>query len=122
MAEVINWLDEQPESTLFISVISLGEIEKGIIKLRHKDVQRSNKLAIWLDKLQQRFGERTLILDTVVLRHWAELSANAELQGRALPVMDGLLMATAHCHGLTIVTRNVQDFSQYPHVFAPWNL
>ncbi len=79
--EVIRWLDEQDESSLFISVISLGEIEKGILKLRA-----------------------------------------AELSGQPLPVMDGLIMATAQCYGLTVVTRNAQDFTLYPQVFNPWVL
>lgn len=118
--EVIRWLDEQPESTLFISVICLGEIEKGIIKLHHVDAKRSKKLTAWFGKLEQRFAERTLPLDAAMLRTWADLSANAELQGRKLPVMDALLIATAQRHGLTIVTRNVQDFSLFPHVFNPW--
>ena len=118
--EVIHWLDEQPESTLFISVISLGEIEKGIIKLHYSDARRSKKLTAWFSKLEQRFAERTLALDAAVLRTWAELSANAELQGRKLPVMDALLIATAQRHGLTIVTRNAQDFRLFPHVFNPW--
>ena len=120
--EVIRWLDEQPESTLFISVISLGEIEKGIIKLHYSDAKRSKKLTAWFGKLEQRFVDRTLPLDAAVLRTWADLSANAELQGRKLPVMDALLIATAQRHGLTIVTRNVQDFSLFPHVYNPWVL
>ncbi len=118
--EVIRWLDEQPESTLFISVISLGELEKGIIKLRSTDAKRSKKLTAWFGKLAQRFAQRTLPLDAEILRSWAEFSATAELQGRKLPVMDALLIATAQRHGLTIVTRNTHDFSLFPHVFNPW--
>lgn len=119
---VIRWLDEQIESTLFISVISLGEIEKGIIKLRHSDTRRSKKLSTWLGKLEHRFAERTLSLDAAVLHGWAVLSANAELQGRKLPVMDALLMATAQHYGLTIVTQNEKDFRLFPQVFNPWKL
>lgn len=129
-ANVIGWLDEQAESTLFISVISLGEIEKGIIKLRHSDAQgdaqdnakRSKKLTTWFSKLEHRFAERTLPLDAAVLRIWADLSANAEIQGKKLPVMDALLMATAQHYGLTIVTRNEKDFGLFPQVFNPWKL
>jgi len=57
--EVIRWLDEQDESSLFISVISLGEIEKGILKLRASDPRRSQKLTAWLGKVEQRFAGRT---------------------------------------------------------------
>ena len=120
--EVIRWLDEQDESSLFISVISLGEIEKGILKLRASDPRRSQKLTAWLGKVEQRFAGRTLALDAAALHVWAQLAATAELSGQPLPVMDGLLMATAQCHGLTVVTRNVQDFTLYPQVFNPWAL
>ena len=51
---------------------------------------------------------------------WAQIAAHSELVGQPLPVMDGLLMATAQCHGLTVVTRNVQDFALYPQLFNPW--
>ena len=119
---VIRWLDEQDESSLFISVISLGEIEKGILKLRASDPRRSQKLTAWLGKVEQRFAGRILPLDAAALHVWAQIAATAELAGQPLPVMDGLLMATAQCHGLTVVTRNVQDFTLYPQVFNPWAL
>ncbi len=118
--EVIAWLDEQDETSLFISVITLGEIEKGILKLRKADPRRSQKLIAWLGKVEQRFAGRILPLDAAALHVWAQIAAQAELAGQALPVMDGLLMATAQCHGLTVVTRNVQDFMPYPQVFNPW--
>ena len=119
---VIAWLDAQDEASLFISVITLGEIEKGILKLRATDAHRSQKLTAWLGLVEQRFSGRTLPLDSASLHVWAQLSANAELAGKPLPVMDGLIMATAQCHGLTVVTRNVQDFAHYPQVLNPWTL
>lgn len=118
--EVIAWLDEQDETSLFISVITLGEIEKGVLKLRITDPRRSQKLTAWLGKVEQRFAGRILPLDAAALHVWAQIAAHAELAGQPLPVMDGLLMATAQCHGLTVVTRNVQDFGPYPQVFNPW--
>ena len=120
--EVIAWLDEQDEASLYISVISLGEIEKGILKLRASDRRRSQKLTAWLGKVEQRFAGRILPLDAAALHVWAQIAARSELAGQPLPVMDGLLMATAQCHGLTVVTRNVQDFAAYPQVFNPWAL
>ncbi|HCI14738.1 MAG: recombinase [Gallionellales bacterium GWA2_60_142] len=120
--QVIAWLDEQDESSLFISVITLGEIEKGILKLRANGPRRSQKLTDWLGKVEQRFAGRILPLDAASLHVWAQLAAAAELAGQPLPVMDGLLMATAQCHGLTVVTRNVQDFAFYPQVFNPWDV
>ena len=120
--KVIAWLDEQDETSLFISVISLGEIEKGILKLRAIDPRRSQKLTAWLGKLEQRFAGRILPLDAAALHVWAQIAAHTELAGQPLPVMDALLMATAQCHGLNIVTRNVQDFAPYPQIFNPWSL
>jgi len=120
--KVIAWLDEQDEASLFISVITLGEIEKGILKLSKADLRRSQKLTAWLGKVEQRFAGRILPLDAAALHVWAQIAARAELAGQPMPVMDGLLMATAQCHGLTVVTRNVQDFASYPQVFNPWDL
>lgn len=119
---VIAWLDAQDELSMFISVITLGEIERGILKLRATDAHRSQRLTAWLGLVEQRFSGRTLPLDSASLHVWAQLSANAELAGKPLPVMDGLIMATAQCHGLTVVTRNVQDFAHYPQVLNPWTL
>ena len=120
--KVIAWLDEQDEASLYLSVITLGEIEKGILKLRKADPRRSQKLTAWLGKVEQRFAGRILPLDTAALHVWAQISAHTELAGQPLPVMDSLLMATAQCHGLTIVTRNAQDFAPYPLILDPWTL
>lgn len=120
--QVIAWLDEQDETSLYLSVITIGEIEKGILKLRATDLHRSQKLTAWLGKLEQRFAGRILPLDAAALHVWAQISAHTELAGQPLPVMDSLLMATAQCHGHTIVTRNVQDFAPYPLLFNPWDL
>jgi len=56
------------------------------------------------------------------MRTWASLSGTAEADGHKLPVMDALLMAIAQYHGLTIVTRNVQDFRRFPHLYNPWEI
>lgn len=120
VSRVIQWLDEQDEDSLFISVVSIGEIEKGILKLAVADIARSRRLAAWLGKLEQRFAGRILTLDAGALHVWAQLASGAELAGQTLPVMDGLIMATAQCRGLTIVTRNIGDFRLYPQIFDPW--
>lgn len=120
--QVIDWLDEQDEASLYLSVITIGEIEKGILKLRAADPRRSQRLTNWLGKVEQRFAGRILPLDAAALHVWAQISAHTELAGQPLPVMDSLLMATAQCHGLTIVTRNVQDFAPYPLLLNPWTL
>ena len=86
--EVIRWLDEQDEASLFISVISLGEIEKGILKLRASDPRRSQKLTAWLGKVEQRFAGHILLLDAAALHVWAQIAARAELSGQS-PAGDG---------------------------------
>ena len=65
--KVIAWLDEQDEASLFISVISLGEIEKGILKLRASDPRRSQKLSAWLGKVEQRFAGRILHIKLFII-------------------------------------------------------
>lgn len=119
---VIAWLDEQDEESLFISVISLGEIEKGILKLVATDPRRSQNLTAWLGQVEQRFAGRILSLDVAEFRVWAQIASRAELVGQPRPLMDTLLMATAQCHGLTIVTRNEKDFTPSPQLFNPWSL
>ncbi len=86
--EVIRWLDEQDESSLFISVISLGEIEKGILKLRASDPRRSQKLTAWLGKVEQRFAGRILPLDAAALHVWAQIAAHCRT-GRTTPAGHG---------------------------------
>ena len=93
-----------------------------MLKLRKADPRRSQKLTAWLGKVEQRFAGRILPLDAAALHVWAQIAAHTELAGQPMPVMDGLLMATAQCYGLTVVTRNVQDFLMYPQVFNPWAL
>jgi len=122
-AGVIAWLDAQTESGLFVSALSLAEIEKGIFKLAARDgAARAAHLTEWLGKLGDRFAARILRVDAAVWRVWAQQSAQAELEGQPISPLDGLLMATAQCHGLTVVTRNVADFARYPQVFNPWEL
>jgi len=117
---VIAWLDEQDEASLYLSAMSIAEIEKGIVKLRAKSPRRAQRLAAWLSKVEHRFAGRILPLDTDTLRLWAQLTAHSEVAGRPLPVMDALIMACARRHGLTLVTRNVRDFSPHIEVFNPW--
>jgi hypothetical protein len=124
-AGVMRWLDAQPESALFISAISLAELEKGIFKLASQPIQpiqanRHATLTLWLGKVTARFAQRTLPVDAAVWRAWSQQSAAAELQGQPLPPMDGLIMATAQSQGLSLVTRNTADFVRFPQVVNPW--
>ncbi|QTH42861.1 type II toxin-antitoxin system VapC family toxin [Cohnella sp. LGH] len=117
---VLNWMDERDESALFLSVITFGELQKGISKLSDKD--RAARLQVWIDQdLTERFHGRTLSLDLNILMTWGQIQGNSEKVGIALPVMDSLIAATAITHNLTVVTRNVKDIErcQVP-VHNPW--
>lgn len=117
---VIAWLDAQDEAALYVCHPSIAELERGIVKLQAKDRARARRLRTWLTRLQQRFAERTLGLDTATWRLWAQISAQADLAGKRMPTMDALIAAVAQQHGLTIVTRNVADFARCSTVFDPW--
>ena len=105
---VISWLGSQTEESLFISVLTIGEIEKGIARLPAS--KRRRELSGWLDQLIHRFDRRIIHLDIEVLRRWGVLCGELEGKGRVLPVMDSLIAATALAHHLTIVTRNEEHF------------
>lgn len=114
---VIKWLEKVPSEALFVSVLTLGEIRKGIERLTEK--KRREKLSLWLEhELPAWFGERVLPIDFAVADRWGRLLAE---MGRPFPTIDSLLAATALHHGLRLVTRNAKDFD-YPglHVINPW--
>ena len=117
---VVRWIDSVEEGKLFLSVLSLGELEKGIAKLQ--DVSRKNVLREWLEQdLAERFAGRILPIDTSIAIAWGEMQGDAERSGNKLPVIDSLLAATAQTNGLTLATRNVVDFERCgSRVFNPW--
>lgn len=118
--KVIQWLDSIAEDKLFISVITVGEIQHGIERL--PDSQRKTKLIVWMnDGLIDRFGPRILPVDTQTMFLWGSLTAKMVLSGQTLGVMDGLIMATALQNNLIVVTRNVTDFLPCGvQVLNPW--
>lgn len=97
-----------PESDLYISVVTLGEIIKGISLL--KDGDRKGTLEQWVQGLEQYYWEHILPVDRDVAHIWGEITARAQLNGHTLGACDGLIAATALAHGLHIMTRNVRDF------------
>ena len=117
---VTGWITGIPETDIFLSVISIGEIVFGINKLTDK--ARKAKLSVWLDGLiYEGFEGRILEITTEVMRGWGEMCASLP---RSLPVQDTLIAATAIVNGLTIVTRNVRDFKDIAglSVFNPWDV
>lgn len=117
---VVSWLDEQDEQKLFLSVLNLGELQKGISKL--PDGTRKNELQAWVAlDLVERFTGRILDIDLETTLCWGRIQGEAEQAGEKLPVMDSLIAATAAAHGLVVVTRNVRDIERCGvRVCNPW--
>lgn len=117
---VVNWLDEQDEQTLFLSVLNLGELQKGISKL--PDCTKKDELQAWIGlDLVERFAGRILDIDLDTALWWGRIQGEAERAGEKLPVMDSLIAATAAAHGLIVVTRNVKDMERCGvRVCNPW--
>lgn len=106
---LIAWLDQLPGEALFVSVLTFGEIRKGIEMLA--DRRRREKLRLWLEhELPAWFEGRVLPVDLAVADRWGRLLAEV---GRPVPTIDSLLAATALHHELRLVTRNADDFD-YP--------
>ena len=117
---VMAWLEAADESLLYLSVLTFGEIRKGLAALPPS--RRRTKLETWLEvELRARFSGRVLSIDAEVADRWGLLTAAAKARGNPLSVIDGLLAATALHHNLTIVSRNVSDFSNvHLPVVNPW--
>ena len=118
---VEKWLDDANDEQLFFSVVSLGEIVKGLTIL--PESKRRSELQQWLDEtLRPWFDGRILPVSESIAERWGVLAGECQLKGRPLKVADGLIAATALEHGLTVVTRNVRDFSGLGvTVFDPWS-
>jgi predicted nucleic acid-binding protein len=117
---VMQWMEAANENLLYLSVLTLGEIRKGLAGLPQG--QRRTRLESWLIlELGARFSGRILPIDAAVSDRWGLLAADAKIKGKALSAIDGLLAATALHHSLTIVSRNVRDFANTPvPILNPW--
>lgn len=117
---VVSWLDEQEEQSLFLSVLTIGELQKGISKL--PDCARKDELQAWIEHdLALRFTRRIIDIDLETVLIWGRLQGESEQKGVILKVMDSLIAATAKAHGLVVVTRNVKDIERCQvRVCNPW--
>ena len=109
--KVTAWIDSTDEGLLHLSVLTLGEIRKGIAFL--PDAARRNAIEKWLENdLVVRFSDRILPVDLAVADRWGRISGSAAVRKSPLPVIDGLLAGTALQHGLTFVTRDVRHLAR----------
>src|SRR3954452_11828269 len=110
---------EIPDEDLYLSVLTLGEIAKGIGLLAAG--RKKKALASWLTALETKFADRILSVDAETARLWGELTARAQKSGIIIPGVDGLLAATALRNGLHVMTRNTKHFeASGVHILDPW--
>lgn len=122
-SRIENWFNQQLPENLFLSILTIAEIKSGIYKIRMSQPKRSNELKHWLNKIEIDFSTRILPMTDEVLNQWAEITADAQLQGKKMQVMDSLIAATAYTHKLILVTRNVDDFQATPiEILNPYEL
>jgi len=105
-AHVAKWAQATAPEAIFTSVLVLGEIRRGVERLRRKDPAQSKVLARWLEQVRRAFAGRVLPVSEEVAEDWGRHDVPD-----VRPAVDGLLAATARVHGLTLVTRNAADFS-----------
>lgn len=105
---IVTWLSSTPENSLFISVVTICEIQRGIALQRTIDAPFAGRLQQWMDALMRNYGDRLLPITPEITCRWGEFSARAGHDGA-----DVMIAATAICHGLCVVTRNERHFSPF---------
>jgi hypothetical protein len=114
--KVVEFIQGCDESALYLSVLTIGELLRGVIQKQRIDPDAARELAKWVDGLQSEFGDRLLSVDAATAQQWGEWSAD-----RSRPVIDTLIAATAQQNGLTLVTRNTKDVrGLHVAVLNPW--
>lgn len=117
---VMKWFADRDELSMFLSVITFGELRKGIEKL--PDSKKKKELNRWVNEdLKHRFKNRVFNITTEEVNKWGEILAAAQMNGKPLPAIDSLIAATALVHDLSVVTRNTQDMEgSGVEVINPW--
>jgi toxin FitB len=105
--KVLQWLQQHKDKDFFVSVVSLGEIERGIEKKRKSEPDFAQELSQWLEDLQRLYANRVLPITAPIARKWGQLSAQLGHDGADL-----LIASTALVHGLTVATRNTRHFEK----------
>jgi toxin FitB len=113
------WFAQLTDGTDFVSVLTLGELEKGIAKLASS--RRRASLEMWFADLRDRFTGRILVVDEPVALEGGRIAARGEAAGHPIPSIDALIAATAIVHGLAVVTRNTSDIARTgAPIVDPW--
>ena len=117
--KVIDWLDATPNEKLFLSVITIGEIRKGLIKL--PESKKKTSLTNWLNELLDNYQSRIYSIDLTVAENWGNIQGLAEKAGSPMASVDSLIAAIAYTYNLSLITRNEKDFkaSNIP-IINPW--
>jgi len=115
-ANVLSLLNSVPNSSLYLSVLTIGELRKGDVAKRRRHPSMTDRYGSWIDALEGAYSDRILPVDKAIATLWGELNAD-----RSRAAVDTLLAATAIVHGLTLVTRNVRDVDDLPvKLLNPW--
>ena len=118
--KVVEWISNIDEASLFISVLTIGELHKGIEKL--PDSRTKSTLHKWVAyDFRTRFQNRIVDFDIQTATIWGKIQAKSELLGKTLPAIDGLIAASGLCHDLVVVTRNIKDMkASGVELLNPW--
>lgn len=118
--KVIDWLSGTLNERLFLSVVTIGEIRKGLTKL--PESQKKNQLTNWLNTLLENYQDRVYPINLTVAENWGVIQGKAENEGTPLASVDSLIAAVAYTYNLIIVTRNENDFvASHVPIFNPWS-
>ena len=121
-ANVANWVKTQASETLFVSVVTLGELRRGVTLLTEQSPRRVELERLIHERIPSWFQDRILPVTRMIAEHWGQLDGERQLAGRPMNIADGMIAATALEHDLTLVTRNVKDFADIRlAVFSPWD-
>lgn len=120
-----KWISQHSENSYFISVLTIGEIQAGMSKLNlKKNEEKQKKLILedwFFEELIPRFGSRILAIDVETILYWGKITGENKQKGIIIPVIDGLIAATAVVYNLTLVTENINDFiNTGVRLFNPW--
>lgn len=119
--KVVQWISSVEEVNLYICVLTIGELHKGIEKLPQS--KKRSRLHKWVTyDLRKRFKNRIIDFDIQAATTWGKIQAKSELSGKTLPVIDGLIAATGFFHDLVVVTRNIKDMKgSGVELLNPWD-